>query len=487
MSVITSQLHKGIKWTSISTLLITAMQIVQFILLGKQMSITEFGLVGMITTIVVFAQIVLDLGLGSAVVQKEKVSERVLSTLFWLNMAVGAVMFFLLSFLSPLLAAYFHRNELVELIRLLAVMFIIAPIGQQYQYILQKELRFNQLGVIEAVSTLVSFITLAILIFMISPIYAYVISQVVLNSLKGILYFISYQQKWRPQFVFDLRECKEYMAFGAYQLASRLVNRFASNIDVILIGRFMGAEALGIYNLAYQIVTIPVLKINPIITRVAFPVFSKNKQSHTALSEGFLHMTKLLSLVSFPILMGLTAISNVFIMTIFGQKWLEAVPILQIMAVVGILRVLMNPNGSVILAKGKANIAFYWDTGVLILYSAALSLAVTTNNLEVVAWSYVLVSVVNFLIGRWLLNWLIQLPFRGYLKAISVPFQLSLLITIIAYGIKEISSIYFSQASIWPLVMSVSISATVYILLLVKAYPQIFLRIVKKQTRGHSI
>lgn len=288
-------------------------------------------------------------------------------------------------------------------------------------------------------------------------------------------------------FVFDWSECKEYIPFGAFQLASRLVNRIGSNMDVILIGRFMGAEALGIYNLAYQIVTIPVLKINPIITRVAFPVFSKNHQDHSALNDGFLHMTKLLSLVSFPILMGLTAVSNIFILTIFGQKWLEAVPILQIMAVVGILRVLMNPNGSVILAKGKANIAFYWDAGVLLLYGVSLSLAVMTNRLEVVAWTYVLVSIVNFLVGRWLLTWLIQLRFRQYLRTIAVPFQLSLLITVIAYFMKELSSFYFPLTSIWPLVISVSISAGVYILLLYKMYPHFFAKIIKKSNRGQSL
>jgi teichuronic acid exporter len=248
----------------------------------------------------------------------------------------------------------------------------------------------------------------------------------------------------------------------------------------------MGVEALGIYNLAYQIVTIPVLKINPIITRVAFPVFSKNHQNQVLLTDGFLHMTKLLSLVSFPILMGLTAVSNVFILTIFGQRWLDAVPVLQIMAVVGILRVLMNPNGSVILAKGKANIAFYWDAGVLILYGIALWLAVMTNKLEVVAWTYAGVSLVNFLVGRWLLNWLIQLRFWQYLKTISVPFLLSLLITAIALGLEKISVLYFPQTSIWPLIFSVGISAFVYILLLYKMYPHVFLKILKKHIRGQT-
>jgi len=486
MSDIRDQLHKGVKWTGISTLMITAIQIIQFGLLGKLMSISEFGLVGMITTIVVFAQILLDLGFGSAVIQKEEVSARVLSSLFWINVVVGVGLFMLLFLFSPLIATYFHRGELIELIRILAVMFLIAPVGQQCQYLLQKDLRFNLLGAIEVGTTFISFLTLVILILTISPIYAFVISQVVLNSLKGILYFICYQKKWRPSFVFDLSECKEYMAFGAFQLASRLVNRMGSNLDVILIGRFMGAEALGIYNLAYQIVTIPVLKINPIITRVAFPVFSKSHQNQVLLTDGFLHMTKLLSLVSFPILMGLTAVSNVFILTIFGQKWLDAVPIVQIMAVVGILRVLMNPNGSVILAKGKANIAFYWDAGVLILYGVSLWLAVMTDKLEVVAWTYAGVSLVNFLIGRWLLNWLIQLRFRQYLQTISIPFLLSFLITAVAFCLKKISGFYFPQSSIWPLIFSVGISAIAYILLLYRVYPDFFLKIVKKQIRGQT-
>jgi teichuronic acid exporter len=486
MSVIRKQLHKGVKWTGISTLIITAIQIIQFALLGKIMSLSEFGLVGMITTIVVFAQILLDLGFGTAVIQKEVVSERVLSTLFWLNMAVGIGLFVLLFLLSPFIAMYFQRSELVELIRLLAVMFLIAPVGQQCQYLLQKELRFNLLGLIEAGTTIISFLTMVILIFTIRPIYAFVISQVVMNSLKGILYFLCYQKKWRPSFVFDLSECKEYMAFGAYQLASRLVNRIGSNIDVILIGRFMGAEALGIYNLAYQIVTIPVLKINPIITRVAFPVFSKSHQNQVLLTDGFLHMTKLLSLVSFPILMGLTAVSNVFILTIFGEKWMDAVPIVQIMAIVGILRVLMNPNGSIIFAKGKANIAFYWDAAVLIVYSSSLWLAVMANQLEVVAWTYAGVSLVNFFVGRWLLNWLIQLRFRQYLKTISLPFLLSMLISVVAFYLKEISVWYFPKTSYWPLIFSVGLSGLVYILLLYKIYPDFFLRIVKKQIKGQT-
>ncbi len=151
--------------------------------------------------------------------------------------------------------------------------------------------------------------------------------------------------------VFDLKGMKGFFSFGAFQLSSRLVNRLGANIDMILIGSFIGAEALGIYNLAYQIVTLPVLKINPIITRVAFPVFAKNKHENSVIREGFLNMTKILALISFPLLLGLVSVSDAFVASVFGEKWLAAVPVLNVLAIVGILRVLMNPNGSVVARK----------------------------------------------------------------------------------------------------------------------------------------
>lgn len=93
MSTITKQILNGAKWTSASTLIITVIQIVQFALLGNMMTIAEFGLVGMLTTVTVFTQIVLDMGFGAALIQKETVNERQLSTLYWLNIITGIALF----------------------------------------------------------------------------------------------------------------------------------------------------------------------------------------------------------------------------------------------------------------------------------------------------------------------------------------------------------------------------------------------------------
>ncbi|MFT8320309.1 MAG: MOP flippase family protein [Bacillus sp. (in: firmicutes)] len=469
MLSIKSEIKKGAKWTSLSTIIITLIQIVQFWLLGNTLTIHEFGLVGMLTTIIIFSQIILDLGLGSAIIQKEQASHRQLSTLFWLNLLLGVLLFIVLQLGSRIFASFFHEDALIPAVRLLSFMFLIAPIGQQAQYLMQKKLSFQLIGKLETISAISSFLLLLLLLFthIVAPIMAFVLSQVVLYSLKGILYYCFYRKIWKPSFVFDIKCCKEFFSFGLYQLLSRMVNRIGSNMDVLLIGKFMGMEALGIYNLVYQIVTVPVLKINPIVTRVAFPVFSKVQHEKKLLVDGFLYMTKLLALLSFPLLIGLFAVADLFIATFFGKEWMDAVPILKIMLIVGIFRVLSNPNGSVILAKGKANIAFYWDTAVMFLYGFALFTAVLTNQLEVVAWTYAVVSFVNFLMGRWLLAYLIHLRWGEYVNAVAVPFLLAIVIACIAYLVKWITSFYHN-GTIFVLSLSVAASALVYILLLKK-------------------
>lgn len=149
MPSITKQIMSGAKWTSVSTICITIIQIVQFALLGNMMTLTEFGLVGMITTVTIFAQIVLDMGFGAALIQRDDATERQLSTLYWLNIMTGILLFVLLYVCSPVIAGFYQREELVFLIRILGIMFLVAPIGQQYQYMLQKELQFNTLSKIE--------------------------------------------------------------------------------------------------------------------------------------------------------------------------------------------------------------------------------------------------------------------------------------------------------------------------------------------------
>ncbi|MTH55037.1 MOP flippase family protein [Bacillus mangrovi] len=483
MSTITGNILKGAKWTALSTGIITVVQLVQFALLAKLLPPAEMAVIAAITTVLIFSQILLDMGLGAALIQKDEVNDRELSSLYWLNIFVGVLLFILLYAISPFIADFFNQERLTELIRVTAVMFLIAPFGQQFQYMLQKELRFNLLAKIEVVSTIASFGVLLLFFYFTDGLMAFAISQLFLQSFKGIAFAYVYYKKWRPSFRFSLKDVAPFLSFGSFQLFSRLVNRMGSNIDVFLIAYFLGNRELGLYNVAYQLITIPVLKLNPIITRVAFPVFAKSKNDIAAVSKGFLDVTKMLALVTFPMLAGLAAVSDVFSVVFLEKAYFpDVVPIICVLAIVGALRVLMNPNGSVILAKGRADLAFYWDFGVMILYGAALYFAALTGDLVIVSWTYVATSLINFMIGRWLLKKLIGLSLKAYMKTLVQPIIMTALMAVPVLLINKMMP--GTEGAILQLAVCVTAGVLIYAAAVYKVYGTLIKARLPKRWRG---
>jgi O-antigen/teichoic acid export membrane protein len=424
LSNITKQFLGGVKWTGISTIIITIVQLAQFAILARVLSPEDFGIMSMITVVIVFSQVFSDMGISSAIIQRQDINKQQLSSLYWLNLMAGVGVFIIVLLISPLIADFYKEPRLTDLLFYVAFIFLITPIGQQFQYLLQKELKFNVLAKVEVISIVIGSITTIVLAILEYGVLSLVIGQITTATLKALYLAIIGWSTWSPELRFKLKDLKGYISFGAYQMGSRTVNYIASNIDYILIGRYLGSEALGIYSLAYQLIVIPVTKINPIITKVAFPVFSLNQTDNSIISKSFISMTKVLSIVTFPILIGLMAISDVLVPVVFGAGWNDAIPVIQILAVLGMLRVLMNPNGSVLLAKGRADLGFIWDLGVAIFNGLAIWFVVE-KGVNYVALVYVAVSAINFVLGRKLLHYVIELDSRKYFTSLVKPFIIS--------------------------------------------------------------
>ena len=149
-------------------------------------------------------------------------------------------------------------------------------------------------------------------------------------------------------------------------MGEKAVNYFNSNLDYLLIGSLLGAKSLGYYTLAYNLVLRPSQMINPVITRVAFPVFSKVQNYTKKLKNGYIKVLQLLSTVNFPIMAGLAVIAPVAVPVIFGAQWLPSIVLIQILTIVGISRSTGNPIGSLLLAKGRADLGFKWNLALMI-------------------------------------------------------------------------------------------------------------------------
>ena len=356
-----NQAISSVKWSSASMGTITFLQLLTLAVLARLLSPSDFGLMGMIMVVIGFAQAFADMGISNAIIHRQDATKDQLSSLYWLNILAGVIVFCLIFSSTPLVVKFYHEPRLSNLLYLTALIFLITPSGQQFQILLQKELKFDVLAKIE-VTTAVTNSTVAIGFALTGfGVYSIIFGQLVAASIKVVLLFSAVCQQWRPSFHFAERDIRSYMSFGLYQIGERSINYLNSNLDYLLIGNMLGASALGYYTLAYNLIIKPSTMINSVITKVAFPVFSLIQNETEKIRRGYLKVIQLLSAVNFPMMVGLAVVAPVAIPVIFGEQWMPSIILTQILTIVGLLRSTGNPVGSLLLAKGRADLGFKWN------------------------------------------------------------------------------------------------------------------------------
>jgi lipopolysaccharide exporter len=414
----------GARWTSLSALMAIGAQMVQLAILARLLDPREFGLAASAMIIVGLLSIVSEGGITNAIIARQTTDRDVLSSLYWANVLIGAALALVMIAVIPAATAYFGQPDLADLMLLAAPSLIIAPIGQVYGAILEKELIFSPLARIEMgaaiAGSVVAVISAASGLGAAAIIYGYLAQ----TATRALCLAIRGWHVERPRMHLRRRDLDGYIRFGAYQMGERTINYFGSNLDYALIGGFLSQTALGIYSVAFRLVTIPQMRLNPILTRVAFPVFAKRQEDDDALRRGFLELTTMVAYVSFPVMVGFALTAPRLIPVVFGPLWAESVPILQILAILGALFSLGNLTGAVFLAKNRPDLGLKINLLRLALIAVSFPIALGAG-LQAVAWAFVGVAVLMFFVLRRVLGRLMGLSTLAYLSALSRPTLIS--------------------------------------------------------------
>lgn len=395
-----AQAISGVKWTTLSTVVANILQLIQVAILARFLEPSAFALMALVNVVIGFSQAFLDMGISNAIIHRQEVSKEKLSTLYWVNVVSGFFIFILIVLVAPLVASFYRESELTKLIYMLAISFIIQPFGQQFMVLWQKELRFRDIANIEITTKFISLIVSVYLAYKGYGVYALLYGTLVSVLSQTAQFMYKGLQEYRPSFVFKLGEIKEFLSFGAYQMGEKTINYFNSQIDTILIGKLLGMEALGLYTIAKQIIMRPAQIINPIITKVTFPTMAKIQYDILRLKNIYLKTINYLSSVNFPIYAFIFIFAHDIVMIIFGEKYFEAIYIMQILSVWGAMRSTGNPVGSLLLARGKANWGFWWNLGLF--FYVPIGIYVGSHwGLEGVSWALVFLSFPLGMIANW--------------------------------------------------------------------------------------
>jgi O-antigen/teichoic acid export membrane protein len=471
------QAFSGIKWTTLSSSVTTALSIIQLAYLGRVLLPADFGLMAMIMVVIGFAQAFADMGISNAIIHYQNEDRKQLSSLYWLNIISGAIIFVLIVAVKPLIAAFYHEPRLDSLIFLASFIFLITPIGQQSQILLQRELKFNELAFAEIFSSAAG---LGAAVF--SAHAGYGVVSLVLGQLANTLVrtlLITYVgfRRWRPLFHFKRSDLKGYVSFGLYQMGERSINYLGGNLDKLLIGRLLGAQSLGYYNIAYQLMTKPIAIFNPIITRVAFPLFAKIQHDDVRLRSGYLDAIRIIAFALFPIYTGMILLAKPFIIVLVGENWLPAVVIFQILCILGYFFSLGNPLGGLLLAKGRADLGFFFNVLMILLYGTAIWFG-SRFGLNGIATSLVLsTALVLFPIGFGLRWKLVNLHPVEYVNAFLPMLAGSLVMGVALHYLGVFMLTDYTITA--QLLFSTGIGALIYIAIMYWWQKQTFIRIVK--------
>lgn len=363
----------GVKWSTISMVLVTALQLGQLAVLARFVQPEDFGLMAIIMVVISFSQSFMDMGISNAIIQRQTVSHVQLSSLYWLNILAGIILFLILLAITPMISTFYGEPSIQQPLMLLSTIFIIMSIGSQYKTLCQKELQFDRIAKCDLTAAVFAFTVAVISAINDMGIYSLILASLTQALVKSILFLsIGLRKHHIPAFVFKHTELQGFYSFGLYQMGARSINFISANIDKILIGKMLGLQQVGFYNMAWQLVMFPLSKINPVVNNIAFPIFSKVQDDVETLSKYYSITVKALSMVTIPLLAFLYFYSNEVVLFIFGPGWGVTANLITTLSFVGILKALANPGGAILLAKGFVKIDFWWN----IIWSLVLALSI---------------------------------------------------------------------------------------------------------------
>ena len=377
-----------------------ALQIGTTFVLARILSPTDYGLQSMVLTLTAFFSLFKDAGLSVATVQRETVTSEHISTLFWINLVLGAVLTILVAASGPFLAAFYKDPRLLWLTVASASIFLFNSLSVQHKALLDRAMRFSTSVKIDILSAAIGSVIAIGMAALGCGYWSLICQNISLAIIGTVATWIA--MPWlpgRPRWTVELRSM---VRFGGTVTLNGFVVYFAYNTEKILLGRFWGAAPLGIYTRAYQLATLPVQQLIGAVHIVAFSVLSRMQSEVQRLQRAYLKSLSLIVSMTIPVVISTALFSDEIVLLMLGRKWMGVAVVLRLLSPTVLVFALINPFSWFLRATGRVgrslNIAFLicpvvvagilaglhrGPAGVAVGYSAAMALLFV----PVVAWA----------------------------------------------------------------------------------------------------
>ncbi len=349
-------------WGGVSTLVAQGVRMVLTMgstaILARLLTPSDYGLFGMVIVIVSFAQMFKEAGLSMATVQKANISHNQISTLFWVNIFISVGLGLCILAGAPLVAAFYGKSELTAVTAALSISFVLGGLAIQHKALLRRHMRFGTLAGVQIANQIVS-LAVTISLALLGWKYWALVGGALILALSDVLLTFFFC-RWIPGRIRKGTGAREMLLFGGHLTGFNFVNYFSRNADKILIGKFIGIDAVGIYTKAYQLFLMPIAQIRAPITQVAMPVLSSLKDQPGRYVKYYQRIVDIMATLIVPLTLYCVIEADFIIGLLLGSQWDATIPVFRILAIAGLVQAVAGTRGMVLTSCGLSKRYFYW-------------------------------------------------------------------------------------------------------------------------------
>ncbi len=437
MSELKKQTVSGVKWVFVASVTQRIISFGATVILARILNPADFGLFALAMVMIDGFGIFKSLGFDSALVRRKDDIDKACNTAFFLIPAMGMILFFTLFFAAPYVAKSFGNPSVTNVVRVLGIIFVISCFGKVPQTVLYRDMKFKFKSIAEMSAAFIYSATAVVLALNKFGVWSLVIAYVLKTLIQVAIEW--YFSKWKPKFEFDKTIAWDMFHFGKYVLASGLVLFLYNNLDNLVIGRILGVTMLGYYAISMNVATFLSTYFLGKVGMIMYPGYSKIQDNEEDVKRVMLKIVGYISIVAFPFALFIFIFAPDILRIVFGEKWLPAVDILRILALVGLIRSIESAIWPIFLAKGKSKVDFQIGAAQVIIFFILVIPFALKFKLIGVGLALLVSTSISFYISLIRIKRIINLNLRKLFGIIKPAFLGSLLMLITIIFLKPIN------------------------------------------------
>lgn len=411
----------GVIWVTVQRFGSIAITFIANVILARLLTPADFGCIGMLMIFIGLSNSFIDGGFGSALIQKKKPTEADYSTVFYWNIFLSVVLYWVLYFSAPSISTFYRTPLLTSVLRVEGVVLILNALGIIQLNTLRKYLNFKKLAIVEVASAIVSLAIAIVAAYKGLGVWSLVIQQIALSGFRTILLWIV--NTWRPILVFSLKSFRELFSFGSFILLSNLFGALSNEVQGLLVGRMFNPTIMGLYSQAMRLEASMATAVSGVVDQVTYPVMSSLQEERDKLIMAIKRFIQIPAyLCSFAVGLAIVLAKPIIIL-IYGDQWIAAVPYFQILCVAALAVCLQGSANNSIAAIGKSRVYFRWTIFKRTLTIVLAVVGILFGKMYGLLWMCVLGAWCVYIINAYLVHKHVGYSFWSQIMDI-VPFML---------------------------------------------------------------